>query len=235
MRLTEDLLASLPPGDDAAAGVRVGLHWTAVQSRFTGMAHTYKTSRKVELSGAGELEGRPARELAARLRSWEPLEASLGLAAANALLEPRGERASVNEEILRRAEGARVTVIGRFPFNDRVRRCAGEAWFLETEPAPGELPSFAAEEVLPMSDVAVITATALINHSLARLLALAENAWAVVLGPSTPLNDVLFDHGADALAGVRVTDPSALFASLVQGVKTFRRLRGIEPLVRFRG
>lgn len=71
---------------------------------------------------------------------------------------------------------------------------------------------------------------ALINKTLSRPLELSSRATAVVLGPSTPMNDVLFQHGADTLGGVRVTDPEALVASVVQGVKTFRKLAGIEAI-----
>lgn len=101
------------------------------------------------------------------------------------------------------------------------------------EPEKGELPSHAAERVIPCSDLAVISATALINHSLQRLLELASDAYAIVLGPSTPMSSVLFDYGADALAGVRITDPEALFRSLSQGAKSFNMINGIEPVCLF--
>jgi len=81
--------------------------------------------------------------------------------------------------------------------------------------------------------VTVITATALINHTLQRLLELASDSYAIVLGPSTPMNRVLLDYGADVLAGVRITEPDALFRSVSQGVKSFKKLAGIEPVCLF--
>ena len=48
------------------------------------------------------------------------------------------------------------------------------------------------------------------------------------------MNDVLFDYGADVIAGVKVVDKQALVSSVVQGVKSFKRLSGIEALVRTR-
>jgi len=232
MKLVEDLLQSVSGLDCEVRRVCVGLHWTAVESRFVGIAHTYKTNRKAELADAGALVGRSALELATRLRNWEPLEASLGLAALNSLIEPSGTPGNVFEEVLRIGEGKKVTVIGRFPANERIAAVARKAWFLEMEPERGELPPAAAEEVIPQSDVTVITATALINKTLQRLLELGRMGTTVVLGPSTPMNDVLFHHGATLLAGTRVTDPDALFLSLMQGVKSFNRLAGAEPLVR---
>jgi len=231
VKLVEDLLHSVADRDCPVRRVCIGLHWTAVESRFVGLAHTYKTSRKVEVADSGDLAGRSALALAARLRSWEPLEASLGLAALNSLIEPTGVPGKVFEEILRIAPGKTVTVIGRFPFNEQVAAVAGEAYFLEMEPERGELPPAAAEEVIPRSDVSVISATALINKTLPRLLELARGRTAIVLGPSTPLNGVLFEHGAAMLAGTRVTDADGLVRSIMQGAKSFNRLAGIEPLV----
>jgi uncharacterized protein (DUF4213/DUF364 family) len=102
---------------------------------------------------------------------------------------------------------------------------------LEIEPEGDELPAWAAEEVVPASDLVVITATALINKTLPRLLELARGATAVVLGPTTPMNDVLLRHGAALLGGVRVVDPDALFRCAMEGSKRFDRLAGVEPIV----
>ena len=232
MRLIDDLLEGIGHLDCPVKRVCVGLHWTVVESKCTGMAHTYKTSNKRELDSSGSLVGKSALELALRLRSWEPLEASLGVAALNSLIEPVGNRANVFEHILGLAAGKTVTVIGRFPSNDRIAQVAGRAYFLEMEPQDRELPPYACEEVIPESDIVVITATALINKTLPRLLELSRRGTAVVLGPSTPMNDVLFRHGADILAGVRVTDADALISSIMQGVKQFKKLAGIEPITR---
>ena len=232
MKLIDDLLESVAGLDYPVKRVCVGLHWTVVVSRYAGMAHTYKTQNKVELASSGELVGDSAVALAQRLRSWEPLEASLGLAALNSLIEPVGKPGNVLDHILRLAAGRTVTVIGRFPSNDQVAQVARRVHFLEMEPRGGELPPWACEEVIPESDLVVITATALINKTLPRLLELSREATTIVLGPSTPLNEVLFRHGADILAGVRVTDVDALIRSVMQGVKAFNKLAGTEPLTR---
>lgn len=232
MSLVDDLLDTIAQLDCPVKRVCVGLHWTVVESKYTGMAHTYKTGKKVELESSGNLVGRSAIELAGRLRSWEPLEASLGAAALNSLIKPLGDPGNVFEHIVRLAAAKTVTVIGRFPANEQIAQVAGQVYFLEMDPQDGELPPYACEEVIPESDVVVITATALINRTLARLLELSRDATAVVLGPSTPTNNVLFRYGADILAGVRVTDTDALVGSVMQGVKRFKKLAGIEPITR---
>jgi len=235
VKLIEDLLQSVSGADCGTKGVSVGLHWTAVESRFVGMAHTYKTHDKAELEGSGDLACRSALELAGRLKSEEPLEASLGLAALNSLIEPSGSQANALEIILEEAPGKTVTIIGRFPFNSQVVAAAEKTFILELDPQEGELPASDAPKVIPRSDIAVITATALINHTISDLLDLAENAFTIVLGPSTPMNDVLFDYGVDVVAGIKVVDKPALVNSVVQGVKSFKKLTGIEALVRTRG
>ena len=232
MKLVDDLLESISHLDGPVKRVCVGLHWTMVESRCTGMAHTYKTGRKVELESSGDLEGKSVLELASRLRSWEPLEAALAVAAINSVIEPRGQTGNVFDYILRRSEDKTVTIIGRFPSNDRIADVAERVHLLEMDPVDGELPPYACEEVIPESDIVVITATALINKTLPRLLELGKNATTVVLGPSTPMNDVLFHHGADILAGVRVHDTDALVGSVMQGVKKFRKLAGIEAITK---
>ncbi|MFH0980242.1 MAG: DUF364 domain-containing protein [Planctomycetota bacterium] len=232
MRLIDDLLGSVAHLDCPVKRVCVGLHWTVVESRYAGMAHTYKTGNKVELQSSGDLVRKSVLELAQRLRSWEPLEASLGAAALNSLIDPAGDPGNAFDHVLSLAAGKTVTVIGRFPSNDQIAEVAGHVHFLEMDPEDGELPPYACEEVIPESQVVVITATALINKTLPRLLELSRHATAIVLGPSTPMNDVLFRHGADVLAGVRITDADALMSSVTQGVKRFKKLAGIEPITR---
>jgi uncharacterized protein (DUF4213/DUF364 family) len=232
MKLVEDLLNSVRDRDYPVSRVCVGLHWTVVQSKYTGVAHTYKAGGKVELESSGELVGRNAFELAERIKSSEPLEASLGVAALNSLIESNGRRGNVLTDVFEMAVGKTVTVVGRFPVNDKIVKAAHKAYVLEMEPGPGELPPEACVEVIPASDIVLITATALINHTLPRLLELSVNANTIVLGPSTPLNEVLFGYGANILAGVRVVDAEALISSVMQGVKKFKKLAGLEAIVR---
>ena len=231
MKLVKDLLESVSGFDCKVKRICVGLHWTVVESRYTGMAHTYKTNRKVELVDSGNLVDKSALELAQRLESWEPLEASLGLAALNSLIKPDGIPGNINEYILKIASGKIVTIFGRFPFNQDIASIAKHVYLLETEPYKNELPPFASEEVVPKSDVVVVTATALINKSLPRILELACNKQCIVLGPSTPMNEVLFNFGANFLAGVRVIDSESLISCIMQGSKAFKKLSGIEPII----
>jgi uncharacterized protein (DUF4213/DUF364 family) len=212
----------------------VGLHWISVESRFTGMAHTFRGREGAELEDAGNILGKNVLEIANRLRSWEPLDAGLGLAALCSLIEPTGENINVYDYILSAAPGKTVTCIGRFPFYSELAKNSARAHLLEMNPREGELPPFAAEEVIPESDMVIISGTTLINKTLERLLELSRGKICVVLGPSTPMSDVLFDFGATVIAGVKVVDPDRLFVSLMQGVKFYHKIEGIKPVTRFR-
>ena len=136
----------------------------------------------------------------------------------------------INEHIKKIAKGKIVSIIGRFPFNHEILKIAKKAYILELEPEDNELPAAACEDVFPKADINVISATALINHTLQRLLELGNNGINVVLGPSTPLSPILFDFGADILAGVKVHNKNAIVRSITQGAKKFKLLRGLEPV-----
>ena len=49
-----------------------------------------------------------------------------------------------------------------------------------------------------------------------------------MLGPSTPLSPVLFDHGVDVLGGVQIKDPAAAFRHVGQASSP----HGVPGLVR---
>ncbi|MDH5702897.1 MAG: DUF364 domain-containing protein, partial [Aigarchaeota archaeon] len=55
-----------------------------------------------------------------------------------------------------------------------------------------------------------------INKSLEHLLELSKSAYTIVLGPSTPMSEVLFDYGADMLAGVNVIKPTQIMTKISQ-------------------
>lgn len=223
MRLLDELLASVA-NDTPVRSLLVGVHWTAVCSRGCGLAatmmgggrHGHERVREV-----GRLHLKPARELAELARSDNLLEASIGVAALNSLLEVDGralEPINAARLLVEQGRGKRVALVGHFPFIAELRAAATTLWVLEQSPVEGELPAEAASEVLPQAEVVAITGAALINHTLEDLLGLCrERAWVVVLGPSTPLSPVLFDHGVSVLAGTIVVDEEAALKTIAQG------------------
>jgi uncharacterized protein (DUF4213/DUF364 family) len=53
---------------------------------------------------------------------------------------------------------------------------------------------------------------------------LEDGRCGLVLGPTTPLSPVLFDHGADVVSGTLVTDPETVLRYVSQGA-SFRQIK----------
>lgn len=235
MKILDDLMEGLASAP--AREVRVGRFWTAVWSRHCGLASTTGPgehrhgARFVE--GAGDLAGQSALELARLAHSESPLEAGIGLAAINSLLEVDEERCverNAGDLLVERGRDKRVALIGHFPFVPALREAAAHLWVLELRPQAGDAGAEEAEAILPQAEVVAITGSTFINHSLESLLALCRpDTFVVILGPTTPLSPVLFDYGADAISGTRVVDPELALRSASEGA-TFRQIRGIRLL-----
>jgi uncharacterized protein (DUF4213/DUF364 family) len=235
MNILNDLLATLP--DNAAVrSVLVGAHWTVVCSRSCGLASTItgdKPHGHEQVRDAGRLHLKSARELAEYARSDNPLEASMGVAAINSLLDVDVSRAvEINASVVltKEGRGKNVVVVGHFPFIPQLRPIVRQLWVIEQRPVGGEHPVEAAANLIPQADVIAITGSSLINHTLDYLLSLRQpNALVMILGPSTPLSSVLFDHGATIISGAWVIDEAAVLRTIGQGA-TFQQVEGVRLL-----
>jgi len=234
MTTIERFLDSLDQ-DAPVRQILVGAFWTAVVLDTDPLRCGLASTLRAETGGpwppvvrAGRLMEKSGRELAEMLRSDRILEASIGMAAANALLEV-GEEAmpevNAGEIIIERGAGCNVAIVGHFPFADRVREAADQCWVLELHPGPGDLPAEQASEVLPQADVVALTGTSLVNHTFEELVGLCRpDAFVLLLGPSTPLSPVMFEAGLDALSGTVVDDVEQVLLSVGQGA-TFRQIK----------
>lgn len=240
MNLLDDLLAHLA-ADAPVRTVLVGAHWTVVCSRSCGLASTItgdKPHGHAAVRDVGQLHLKSARELAEYARSDNPLEASIGVAAINSLLdvdESRAVEINAAHVLAERGRNRNVALVGHFPFIPRLREQVGQLWVIEQRPAESEHPATAAADLIPQADVVALTGSALINGTLDGLLALCRpDALVMVLGPSTPLSLVLFDHGATFISGTRVTDEAAVLRTVGQGA-TFQQVEGVRLLTLARG
>jgi uncharacterized protein (DUF4213/DUF364 family) len=241
--ITEALLNSVS-ADSPVRQVCVGPFWTAVvldtDPVRCGLASTLRSATHDEgppVPHAGRIQEHSGRELARWLSSSSVLEAGIGMAAFNALLEV-DETACVEvnaaELIVERGAGKRVAIVGHFPFIERVRQQAAECWVLELHPRPGDMPAEHASQILPQADVVALTGTSLINCTFDGLIQLCRpDAFVILLGASTPLSPVLFEYKVDAVCGTRVVDVPAVLQAVSQGA-TFRQIPGKRLLTMVR-
>ena len=232
MSVLDDLLSSLAE-DVPVREVRTCVHWTAVVSKHCGLASTLHYEQHphghVSVRGVGSLHGRSALELAQYAKSDRLLEASIGMAAINSLMDVDEERCvelNAAAWLAERGRGKKVVIVGSFPFISQLREEVGELWVLERHPVEGEWGAEEASDIIPQADVVAITGTSLINHTFEDLLALCRPGSSImVLGPTTPLSAVLFDHGVDVISGTKVVDAELVLRLISQGA-TFRQVKG---------
>jgi uncharacterized protein (DUF4213/DUF364 family) len=247
------------PGDvveavlEAAAGnttradlidLRVGAYWVVVQtSAGTGMASALRSEEHLRgqkpIGDAGRLLDLSLYELTGLLRSDSPPEAAIGLAAANAVLGPAAP--NLSEEgalaVLReRGRGRRVAMIGHFPFADELRDWCRELWVFERgiNRQPDDLGQESMDQLLPSADVVAVTATTILNRTLADVLRrVRPEAFLIMLGPSTPLTPRLFEFGFDVLCGTFVDDPESVLLAVSQGAVT-SQITGVRRVALWR-
>jgi uncharacterized protein (DUF4213/DUF364 family) len=235
MSLLDDLLSELRM-DTPVHAVLIGAHWTVVCSRHCGMAATLMDDHAhghSQVRDVGHLHTKTAGQLADYAYSDNLIEASIGVAAINSLLDvDESQAVEINavDVLIEHGWGKNVALIGHFPFIPKLRPIVGQLWVIEQRPAEGEYPAEAAANLLPQADVVAITSSALINHTLDGLLALCQpDALVMMLGPSTPLSPVLFNHGVSILSGSRIVDEAAVLRTIGQGA-TFQQVEGVRLL-----
>jgi uncharacterized protein len=235
MALLNNLLDSLN-GDAPVRFVLVGVHWTVVCSRYCGLASTLLGDQPhghEKVREVGSLHHKNARELAEFAKSDNLLEASIGVAAINSLLDVDIDQAvevNAGQVLADRGSGKNIALVGHFPFIPRLRQVASQLWVIEQRPAEGEHPVEAAADLIPQAEIVALTGSAIINHTLDNLLELCHpDALVMVLGPSTPLSPILFDYGVRILSGARVVNETDALRTISQGA-TFQQVQGVKLL-----
>jgi uncharacterized protein (DUF4213/DUF364 family) len=236
MKIIDDLIATLDT-DAKVKDIRMGLFHTAVLTRHCGLAATLpRDALKQEppsVREPGQLLKKSALELVRMAYSDSILEAAIGMATINSLLEVNEERCqelNASQLIAEKGRGKKVAIIGHFPFVPRLREVVDELWVIEKNPHEGDLAEDEAEKLIPRADVIGITGTAFTNHTIEKLLKLCRpQAYVVIIGDSAPLSPVLFDHGINAISGTKVTDPQLALNCVSQGA-TYQQIKGIRQL-----
>ena len=225
--------------------VRLGLGYSAVQldDDSVGAAYTFRDAFSGGCSvfhGKLPLNGQPADEIIPLIDSTDLLEATVGSAAVNALTN-RHRAGQSNGDVLDALDikpEDRVGMVGYFaPMMNRLSSMASEIYIFEKmersiKPWEKVYPSEDAPRLMPECQVALLTATALVNHTMDDLLeAVSSCREVVVLGSSTPLCREAFDDTpVTLLSGMIVDSPADVLTVVSQGGGT-RQFKGLVSKV----
>lgn len=217
-RIYDRLIDGIEPGI-VVEDYNYGDHWTSIRTKDSlGLAKRFNDNTGPRVLNIDNYKGTELKELASLSKSWNLEEASIGLAAINAyynsmehanhlgLSEDTGDAFNMYKEDIK---DKKVAVIGHFPFIERELDGICDLKILERNPSEGDYPDSACEYILPESDYVFITSCTIVNKTFPRLLELARNARVVMVGPSTPMAELLLDEGIFDLSGFIATDIDA--------------------------
>ena len=185
---------------------------------------------------AGTFAGSPAADLLKFLIDGKnPLEIALGVACANALIKPPFDAGDDREATtyLNLKAGEKVAMVGLFaPLVEKIRATGAMLTVIEKNPRRLELLSpEAKQQALKDCDVAIITATTLLNNTFEETASALGSPRAVaLLGPSTPLVPEIFQKTpVTHLGGVAVANTGKALQIISEGGGT----PALRPYLRF--
>lgn len=224
------------------ADLRIGLGYTGVKldNGATGIAAVLFDALPhgcTVMSSAGSFAGSPAQDLLKYLVDGKnPLEVAIGLATANALIELLPKDNVDDREAttyLNLKPGEKVAMVGLFaPLVERIRNTGAILTVIEKNPQRLEVLSpEARQQALRYCDVAIITATTLLNKTFEETVnALGKPRSVALLGPSTPLVPEIFsDTPVTHLGGAIVADSARVMQIISEGGGT----PVLRPYLRF--
>ena len=216
-------------GDTTVIDVRIGLGYTAVllDNGQVGVAYTFHRDSVGGCSvfkGLRPLAGRKAAKLLHMLDSVDKIESAVALATSNALSNTLKQDFVEGDtlEHLKFHPDDNVGMVGYFgPLIPALqKRTSSLKIFEQNDRQKGEL--LPEEEIckqLPHCQVALITATSILNHTIEAILDAAQSCREVVLlGASTPLIPKVFKGTPiTVLSGVVVTRPEKIIRIVSEG------------------
>ena len=236
MKILDDLVSTLDVEVDIR-DIRQGLFHTAVLTRNCGLAATLPRDalrqEQPSVRQPGYLLEKETPELVQMAYSESILEAAIGMATINSLLDIKDEECielNAGKLIAEKGKDKTVAIVGHFPFITELRNMVKKLWVIEKNPREGDFVEAETEHIIPQADVVGITGTAFTNHTIERLLELCNpKAYVVVLGDTAPLSPIVFDYGIDAISGTKVVDSDLSLRCVSEGA-TYRQIKGIRQL-----
>ena len=218
----------------AVEDVRIGASYVAVvlAGGAVGLAARIKEAVGAEIEPR-HAAGRSLRKSADTLldvlvRGGGALERALGLAAANAIIHPvPPEKETDSIDLMELRPGERVAMVGLFrPIVQRIEATGVRLTVIERD-----TPERERRQALRDCDVAIVTATTILNGTLEGILGeLGRPRHVALLGPSTPLCEEIF-RGTPVthLGGSAVADAAGVLEVIARGGGTPE----MRPFLRF--
>lgn len=203
-----------------------GNFWTVVESDLgVGVAGTARIITRPPV-GRFSIAGAPLKQVAELAKSWNLVEASIGVAALNSyynapeIAYENGTLFSEGDDRLNDpyiayrnyARGRRVACLGHdsTPIDSLLKDVAEVAMFGEQT---GAYPLAAVDYLFPEFDLIYLPCYSEVIKSLPHYLELGKNSTVVICGPSITMSPTLFKYGAFDMAGLVITDPETAFES----------------------
>lgn len=223
--LYEKLIGGIP--DDLHVNRFVsGNFWTVIESDLgVGVAGTARDITRPPVARF-PINGAPLKQVAELVKSWNLVEASIGVAAINAfyntpeIAKGNGVSFDTGDDRLNDpyiayrnfARGKRVACMGHesTPIDSLLKDVAEVAMFGDQM---GAYPMPAADYLLPEFDLIYLPCYSETMKTLPHYLELGKNSVVVICGPSITMSPILFEYGAFDMAGLVVTDSETAFES----------------------
>jgi uncharacterized protein (DUF4213/DUF364 family) len=197
------------------------------------------------MPAAGSLGRIPVLEILQYALERNVLKSAIGVAALNAVSqillessEPEGfsiVKDMDGFELLKILPHETVSLVGAFgPYIHQLKMMGNPFFVIERNPQtlrPDEMKFFRPESemgaTLERSDAAILTGTAIVNHSMDSILPHIKNVKrAAVIGPTASMiPDAFFRRGISVMAGVRISDAEKMSGILKQGGSAYHLLK----------
>jgi uncharacterized protein (DUF4213/DUF364 family) len=197
------------------------------------------------MPAAGNLGKTPVLEILPYALDRNVLKSAIGVATLNAvsqiILESEAPkkfsmvRDTDGFDLLKILPAETVSLVGAFgPYIRRLKMMGNPFFVIERNPQtlrPDEMKFFRPESemgaALERSDAAILTGTAIVNHSIDSILSHITNVKrSGIIGPTASMiPDAFFQRGISVIAGVRISDPERMAAILKQGGSAYHLLR----------
>ncbi len=216
--------------------VRVGIGYIGVllDDGSLGLSYTLRDELPPTCSvmdKAGTFSGLSAYDLAQLWFYPGTISSSIGLATVNAIINSKVE-SNMEGDVTEWFDFSKkvVGMVGRFdPIIKILKPKVKRLYVFEKRPFLDAYPDWAARDILPECDVAIITATTLINKTFLDIVSWAKDAKKILLGPSANFSPYVLEY-VDMISGTKPVHTRKILEIIGQGGGTRQVLRYARKL-----